>query len=109
MCHPEFYNRIFWHCDAASLRLLRAQYSKLLVAGAPSGPLRGPEGAPATTLFCGCDGVGMRCGAFPRRHSHRVKYGMTHATSGEVWMGLRPIQTSPERIFRAYLRISSIF
>src|SRR5262249_9852725 len=29
-------------------------------------------------LFCGCDGVGMRRSAFPRRRSHRVKYGITH-------------------------------
>src|SRR5262245_968320 len=41
------------------------QYSNLLVAR-------------ATVLFCGCDGVGMRCGAFPPHRSHRVKYGMTY-------------------------------
>src|SRR5262249_26368092 len=31
-----------------------------------------PQVARATTLFCGCEGVGMRCGAFPRPRSHHV-------------------------------------
>src|SRR6266705_1904324 len=44
------------------------------------GSVRGRYAAPnrATGLCCGCDGVGMRRGAFPRHRSHRVTFGMTH-------------------------------
>src|SRR5262249_30759040 len=61
---------------------LLAQYSNLLVARVPLGPRSGPEGTRATALFCGCEGVAMRCGALPRPRSHRGKYGMTHEISG---------------------------
>src|SRR5262249_8351791 len=73
MSHPEFYKRIFGYCNAVCLISLPAQYSNLLLARAPSAPLCGAEGARATVLFCGCDGVGMRRSAFPRHRSHRVK------------------------------------
>src|SRR5262249_31312036 len=45
-------------------------------------------------LFCGCEGVGMRCGAFPRPRSHRVKYGMTHEISGTGALPPTPYRVS---------------
>src|SRR5262249_1126412 len=76
MCHPEFCNRIFCHCDATCLISLRPQFSNLLLTRGRWGPLRGPQRPRATTLFCGCEGVGMRRSAFPRPRSHSVKYRM---------------------------------
>src|SRR5262249_844754 len=45
MSHPEFYTRIFWHCDAAGLISLPTQFSNLLLAGGRWGRCA----APATT------------------------------------------------------------